>query len=203
MPIPAFDLISSVLPPHRGNPAEPADHSPYECTVLEFCRHFATSPERRAILEGFLKLRQRLLSLNVTGFQWLDGSFLEDVEAHSGRAPRDIDIVTFISTPLGATDFDMLAVSNPWLLDHAHIKTTHRVDHFIVHLGWDPRGLINLSRYWYGLFSHRRDGTWKGMLCVELSNPSDDAGPLRPLELRYERSGISQLSRGATRSTAS
>ncbi|MDA1231040.1 MAG: hypothetical protein O2856_09720 [Planctomycetota bacterium] len=30
----------------------------------------------------------------MTGFQWLDGSFLEDIELGDGRPPRDLDVVT-------------------------------------------------------------------------------------------------------------
>jgi hypothetical protein len=53
MPIPAFDGILNVLPPHLGDPRNPADHSPYPCTRLELCGRFGTSAERRTILTGF------------------------------------------------------------------------------------------------------------------------------------------------------
>lgn len=175
MPIPPFDSISSVLPPHLGNPALGTHHSPYECTVLELCQRFAVSPRRLEILHGYLALREQLFSLSISGFQWLDGSFVEDVETHSGRPPGDIDVVTFTSNPSTKTEMNTLLAANRWLIDRAGIKATHHVDHFIVPLGIDPRLLINLSRYWYGLFSHRRDSTWKGMLSVELSDPAEDA----------------------------
>jgi hypothetical protein len=31
-----------------------------------------------------------------------------------------------------------------------------------------------MTRYWIGLFSHRRDGIWKGMLRMELNTAADD-----------------------------
>jgi hypothetical protein len=61
------------------------------------------------------------------------------------------------------------------LRDRNHVKGMYSVDHFLVPLGSAPRLLVGQSRYWYGLFSHRRDGVWKGMLTVELMDPSEDA----------------------------
>lgn len=31
----------------------------------------------------------------VKGFQWLDSSFLENIEAAESRPPRDLDVLTF------------------------------------------------------------------------------------------------------------
>lgn len=89
MPIPAFDSILNVLPPHLGDPRDPTHLSPYPCTMGDLCGRFA--------------------------------------------------------------------------------------DHFLVPLGSAPRVLVDLSKYWYGLFSHRRDRVWKGMLAVALADRSDDA----------------------------
>jgi len=175
MPIPAFDGIHNVLPPHLGNPRDPGDHSPYPCTMVELCGRFATSAKRRTILAGFLSLRDQLFNLGLKGFQWLDGSFLEDIEAQASRNPGDIDVVTFVAEPIDLNDLAALTTSNTWLLDRDHTKANYHVDHFLVPMGSAPRILIELSRYWYGLFSHRRDGVWKGMLMVDLSNPDDDA----------------------------
>jgi hypothetical protein len=124
---------------------------------------------------GFLTLRDLLFDLGIKGFQWLDGSFLEDIEAQASRDPGDIDVVTFVADPLDLHALATLINSNLWLLDQNHTKTNYRVDHFLVPLGSAPRNLIELTRYWYGLFSHRRDGVWKGMLKVDLSDPIDDA----------------------------
>jgi hypothetical protein len=76
MPIPVFDTILNILPPHLGNPTDISHLSPYGCTVNEVCDRFATSPARKAILEGFLNLRVECYSRGIRGFQWLAGSFL-------------------------------------------------------------------------------------------------------------------------------
>src|SRR5258707_13269006 len=95
MPIPPFDS-NSVLPPHLGDPRLSNEISPYPCSSLELCDRFATSPDRVRILDGFLRLRALLRDHGMTdGFQWVDGSFLEDVENAEHRPPGDIDVVTF------------------------------------------------------------------------------------------------------------
>jgi hypothetical protein len=59
---------------------------------------FGNSPERIAILDGLLSYRLALTTAGmVDGFQWLDGSFTEDVETLQRRSPNDIDVVTIAS----------------------------------------------------------------------------------------------------------
>jgi len=173
MPIPAFDAIYNTLPPHLGDPRKRADMSPYPTTASELCRRFATSPERKCILQGFLALREELISRGITGFQWIDGSFLEEIELTEGRPPGDIDIVTFVEVP-----DDPVVVADKLrapidLLDGAFVKSTYYADHFIVALSSAPRLVVDSTRYWFGLFSHRRDGLWKGMLTVPLIDIAD------------------------------
>ncbi len=174
MPIPPFDNILNILPPHLGDPRKPADLSPYPCTVQELCVRFATSAKRKTILEGFLDLRAALLTLGVRGFQWLDGSLLEDIETLESRDPKDIDVVTFVASPDDSAKLRAAINAKPELLSRRHVKGTFLVDHFLVSLGCPPRELVDQARYWYGLFSHRRGGVWKGMLVVELASPADD-----------------------------
>ncbi|HEX9784266.1 MAG TPA: hypothetical protein VGA56_16255 [Opitutaceae bacterium] len=33
---------------------------------------------------------------------------------------------------------------------------------------------VEWTRSWTGLFSHRRDGIWKGMLRIDLNTPAED-----------------------------
>ncbi|HWG46882.1 MAG TPA: hypothetical protein VN688_29235 [Gemmataceae bacterium] len=174
MPIPAFDDILNILPPHLGDPRQRADLSPFSCTVAELCTRFATTAKRKAILDGFLNLRAELFTLDIRGFQWLGGSFLEDIEAQERRDPGDIDAVTFVADPENPAALSAKLVTKPELLSHAHIKGTYSVDHYWLSLGSQPVFLVDLTRYWYGLFSHRRDRVWKGMLVVELADKSDD-----------------------------
>ena len=175
VPIPPFDTILNVLPPHLGDPRLPSDLSPYPCTVVELCNRFATSPKRKSILEGFLNFRQELFNLNLTGFQWIDGSFLEDIEAQEGRDPGDIDVVSFTDSTMDLPALKThIASSNPHLLQRAHVKATYFVDHFLMPLGSLPVEIVDQTRYWYGLFSHRRDRLWKGMLVIKLVDSADD-----------------------------
>lgn len=173
MPIPSFDSIVNVLPPHLGDPRSPSDLSPYACTVDEICARFNSSAERLEILRGFLALRSKLFSLGIGGFHWIDGSFCEDIEAQEGRAPLDIDVVTFVAQP--TTPLDLANILRPeGLLDRGAVKATYHVDHFVVSLGSSPALLVDHSRYWCGLFSHRRDRVWKGMLRLEMTDRTAD-----------------------------
>ncbi len=58
-PIPPFDH-NLVLPPHLGSPTLASELSPYPCSTVDLCRRFGFSPERRAILAGFLDFRENL-----------------------------------------------------------------------------------------------------------------------------------------------
>jgi hypothetical protein len=152
------------------------------------CRKFATTEERRAILRGWLQFRQRLIALGVAdGFQWLDGSFLEDIENSESRAPRDLDIITFYVNPAAHnpnTFLALLCAHLPEFVDRDAAKRNYRLDHFPVTLTAAPAAVVEHTRYWTGLFSHRRDGVWKGMLRVELNTPTVDtaaAAILQPI----------------------
>ena len=111
-----------ILPP--TNPQSPTgiDRSPYAISLMDLVLRFAKTPERIGILEGFLSFRQAMHRLGlVRGFQWVDGSFLENIELIEGRTPHDIDIVTFFYIPEGMTQESYcgkqrLGVSiSPWM----------------------------------------------------------------------------------------
>lgn len=178
MPIPSFDGILNILPPHLGKDGRVEDLSPYRCTMPEVCERFATSQRRVQILRGVLGLRERLRGMAPDdGFQWIDGSFVEDIEVQENRDPGDADVVTFCRVDHATLD--------PQLLDRKHTKATYHVDHFLVPLNAHPVSLVDQTKYWYGLFSHRRDRTWKGMLQVALSKTDDDVA-LRILERGHD-----------------
>lgn len=169
MPIPAFDSILNVLPPHLGSPTERLLCSPYNCTMLEVCERFGHSVARIEILRGVLSLRSQMQLL---GFQWFDGSFVEDIESQENRDPGDADVVTFVD----ADSTSLASAINAYdqrLLDRDFVSASYRADHFWIPLKAAPIALVDNVRYWYGLFSHRRDQMWKGMLRVPLS-PNDD-----------------------------
>jgi len=172
--IPAWSN-AGVLPPIRPNaPGSSPDRSPYVVDLAVLFDRFATSPERIAILDGLLRFRADLHVAGITsGFQWLDGSFLEQVEALEGRPPRDMDVVTFFALPQGLDQLSLLQ-RHPKLFDQKHVKTTYKMDAYFIVLGqptneWQVRNIA----YWYSLWSHRRDGLWKGFVQVDL-DPSQD-----------------------------
>jgi hypothetical protein len=176
MPIPPYDGILNVLPPHLGDPRNPTDLSPYSCSIVEFCDHFGTTNERVKILKGFLNLREQLLGLGIAGFQWIGGSFVEDIENQEGRPPGDVDAVTFAAQPANSADLNAIFATRPELLDPNQTKRDFRVDHYLVPLSSPPDVIVDHTRYWCGLFSHRRDREWKGMLvAVLLGGPDEQA----------------------------
>jgi hypothetical protein len=132
---------------------------------------FGGSNERVSILDGWIRHRAQLRSLGFQGFQWLNGSFLENKE------PRDLDVVTFLSRPVRVTveQLSALLQANLALFDRVQLKQSYLLDAFFVDLNGSPETIVNVSRYYFGLFSHRReDELWKGMLQVSLDNPADD-----------------------------
>ncbi len=173
MPLPKFDG-NGVLPPTTGSPTNPTNLSPYPGTPWEFGERFGSTPERRLILMGWLELRRLLRQAGfTTAFQWVDGSFLEDVENTQQRAPRDLDVITFFSPP--APEFGTrVAASHPVLVDHKQTKIQFLCDHYFVNLAAHPINTVDMTAYWYGLFSHRRDGVWKGLLKIEFGAQADD-----------------------------
>ena len=182
MAIPAFDGILNILPPHQGDPRNPAELSPFPCTIYEIVDRFGFSPQRKTILEGFLDLRLKLLALGLKAVQWIDGSFLEDIESQESRPPGDIDVVTFALSTLALADLhQLISASDPFLLSPKHVKSTFKVDHFLIPLASDPWQLVEHSTYFYGLFSHRRDRMWKGMLKVGMLDIAEDQAALAHL----------------------
>jgi hypothetical protein len=109
----------------------------------------------------------------LAGFQWLDGSFLEAVEAEENRPPKNLDIVTFY-LPTDASFNPRVAGGFPVLLDRSQVKMTFRLDHYFIDMARHPVLTVESTRYWTGLFSHRRDGVWKGMPRIDLNTPVDD-----------------------------
>jgi hypothetical protein len=179
-PIPDFNY-NLVLPPYVGKPTRKEDLSPYKCTSSELCERFATSPDRIKILKGFLSFRERLQVHGlILGYQWLDGSFLEDVELREFRPPNDLDVVTIYwnyDLPFQEELMNMF----PEFVDSDLSKKNYLLDHYPFDAGESPEIAVDYSRYWIQLFSHNRDSVWKGMLQIDLNTASDDAAALNLL----------------------
>lgn len=166
--IPAWTSLGLLPPIDPELPTSP-QRSPYSVTLLDVVMRFATSPERRRVLTGFLNYRAALHQVGIcAGFQWLDGSFLEDVETLERRPPRDLDVVTFLHSPANFATADLTA------LDRDNAKAQFQVDAYFVELDEvPPDRLVHQSAYWYSMWSHRRDQAWKGFLQIDLA-ASDD-----------------------------
>lgn len=165
-----------VLPPIRpAATGSSPDRSPYVVDLPSLVDRFGTSLDRKRILNGMLSFRAALHGAGIqSGFQWLDGSFLEHVEVLEGRPPRDIDVVTFFELPAGRTQA-ALSQQFPALFDPTATKNSYHVDAYFVQLG-QPTGQpqVKTVAYWYSMWSHRRSGLWKGFVQVSL-DPAQDA----------------------------
>lgn len=176
IPIPDWNAFG-VLPPAQGGPTA-AGRSPYTVSLTDMVLHFSASPARCAILDGFLRYRSALHAAGLTtGFQWVNGSFVENVEEQEGRPPNDIDVVTFYHLPVGSTQAALAAAHRDvFIFDLAskqRLKTTYRVDAYMESLGRAPEKLVERSWYWYSMWAHRRNDQWKGYLQVDLSPAHD------------------------------
>jgi len=181
---PPFDIppfnISGVLPPFLGpTPIEQALMCPYETTLAKIATNLCKSDERKEILRGLLAYRQQLAAIGfTTGFQWLSGSFMEDIETLETRPPNDVDVVTFTTMPPAvktATDWAAFHAAHPDELDSQRAKAKYKCDAYFVDVRFGPNYIIDQTRYWFGLFSHRRNGIWKGLLQIPLVVTQDDA----------------------------
>ena len=166
-----------VLPPiFPGESGLSFHRSPYVVEPLDVVLRYSTTAERCAILDGWLRYRQALYDAGIeTGFQWLDGSFLEDVESGQGRPPNDVDLVTFFEMPKSATQ-EYLFNRNPNLFDSTISKQQFQVDAYAVPLGGPADAqLVKSISYWYSMWSHRRrDLAWKGFVQVKLDSMKDE-----------------------------
>lgn len=174
MPIPPF-THEGILPPFIGaqGPGGSSEQmTPYKVSSVEVAHTFGTDDNRREILRGWLQHRTLLRSLGFThGFQWVDGSFVEQ------KTPNDIDVVSFVwvANRFDPNEFNALCVRHPDAFVRQIVKSTYRVDQQICDFAGDPESIVGVTRYFLGLFSHRRDDNlWKGMLEIRLDSEADD-----------------------------
>ncbi|KAI3589781.1 hypothetical protein D9X30_5364 [Cupriavidus sp. U2] len=170
VPIPAWN-DARVLPPVTGPHPGSMERSPYHVSLVALVERFATSSHRCRLLQGLLAFRKALHEAGIcNGFQWIDGSFSEDIESLEWRPPRDIDVVTFLE------DHAEVHGKLPGhLLDQQFVKRHFMVDGYWVDSSISMRDLICLSTYWYSLWSHRRSLQWKGFLEIDLDPALDES----------------------------
>jgi len=175
---------SGVLPPFlpTAGPTQSAAMAPYKASLTEVVARFATTPERIDIIRGFLGYRQLLHNAGIVdGFQWINGSYVENCEQYRGKPPSDIDVVTFAERPVNFTDdtlwIQFVARNRNNLFDRNSIKQNYRCDSFYEDLSLPNKVLVSRARYWFGLFSHQRTTyLWKGLLVIPLQ--ADDQAAL-------------------------
>jgi len=117
----------------------------------------------------------------VAGIQFLDGSFVEDVERHSGREPGDIDVFSLLSIPQRYVQSP--ATWNPdgftfWageIQNQPLNKSRFELDTYAVLIEDMPFvHLVKDVMYWYSLFSHQKlSFAWKGFVAVLLDQGQD------------------------------
>lgn len=158
--------------------------SPYEMGIVNFIDAFALTPARVKILKGFLNFRIALANVGVTdGFQWIDGSFTENIEQNEGRPPNDVDVVTFFSFQPHDND-SIVFQRNPKIFDQIDVKSKYLVDSYIEVLDVPGQQLVSRTVYWYSMWSHKRDLSWKGFIQVPLS-PSLDIVAMSILDSKF------------------
>lgn len=173
-----------LLPPVLPGPGAhlPQNRSPYPAAVSELVERFGGSLDRVIILQGFFDYRAALYAAGVTeGFQWVNGSFVEDVERLERRPPNDLDVVTFFYPP------NPRPAGFARLFDNAQMKADFLVDAYGVMLGalLHPQRAREIS-YWHSMWSFRRDGVGRGFLQVALS-PNEDAIAVDELNRKAQR----------------
>jgi hypothetical protein len=139
---------------------------------------FGTSAERAEILNGLLDYREALRAIGLgNGYQWLGGSFVEDVEANRSRPPKDIDLVTIsYRPPIDSNAWEQVVHANSGLFNPMVTSQMYKCDAYFVDLNIPPHLIVSDTTYWFGLFSHQRDTSlWKGMLRVPLLSDDDQA----------------------------
>lgn len=180
---------SGVLPPFTGaSPELAGSMSPYHATMGEVADQLCATPDRAKLLRGLLALRAELHALGIVdGYQWLDGSFCEDVEKNRGRPPGDIDVVTLLLRPapvIADPDWQQFCAANQRILDSNSTKALFSCDAFYIDAGYAALLVADQVTYWFGLFTHQRVSyQWKGILQIPLM--SDDTVAMNLLDQKF------------------
>ena len=187
--IPDWDY-DGVLPANDAHDQTSANRAPYAVSLIDLIVRFGDTQHRRSLLRGLLDFRGHLHRTGlIRGFQWINGSFVENVEERRSRPPNDIDLVTFFYIPDQFSAEDLLQIF-PSLFDRASLKTGYAVDAYYVQLNQTTsEEIINESTYWYSLWSHTRGGKWKGYLQIDLAGYEDPHAVLHLDQLDREEGG--------------
>ena len=187
--IPDWDS-DSVLPANVVDGPTSAVRSPYTVSLFDLIARFGNTQPRRRLLRGLLDFRVELHKAGlIRGFQWINGSFAENVEERYDRPPNDIDLVTFFYIP-DEYSAEMLVRNFCSLFDQINLKNDYAVDAYYVSLNQaTAEEIINISIYWYSLWSHTRGGKWKGYLQIDLAGYDDEQARLQLDQLDKDKGG--------------
>lgn len=112
---------------------------------------------------------------------------MEDIEGRESRDPKDVDIVTFYELPenLGETDSNQLLD----LFDPEKTRDDYGVDARGIQLRVAlTKETVEYISYWHTMWTHRTDGTWKGVVEVDLDSRQDTAAR-QILDARIDQRG--------------
>lgn len=184
LPVPSFGW-NGLIPPFTGNGPARGVQSPYWVSMVDMAAALGTSNWRRGLLQNLLTYRGILYAEGYqAGFQFVDGSFVENVEALQGREPGDIDVLSFLEKPpkyIGNSHAWLSAGMDFWNLEIADWQRNKTRFHLDTYATLIEDALVEDIMYWHGLFSHQRATyNWKGYLRVAL-DPADDAAALTVL----------------------
>jgi hypothetical protein len=178
MSIPDFADHGGLPPFINGHPTIPNARSPFEATMQELVNRFCTTNDRAKLLKGLNEYRKHLYSGGfVVGSQWIDGSFVENIEKISQRSPNDIDIVTLYHRPIKykinphswSADYPN-HLRNRFFDTHS-MKQVYHCDTYDIDLDAGPKSIVRNSTYWFGLFSDMRgNGVKKGIVEIPLAS---------------------------------
>lgn len=180
-----------VIPPMDPRDPTSFDRSPYKATLIDVAAKFGGSEGRRRLLSGLLDFRAVLHAAGlVRGFQWVNGSFVENVESSQGRAPGDIDVVTFFYVPEGHTE-ESVARGFPELFEPSALKRIFGVDAYPVAIDLNNvKMIVDHATYWYSLWGHTREGLWKGFVEVDLDPGEDESARAALVDMNDEDGGL-------------
>jgi hypothetical protein len=176
--------MRGLLPPFAGTDPTTLARSPFLATMGELVAQLGGTPERRQLLRNLIAYRALLSGDGYnTGLQFIDGSFVEDIERSENRAPRDIDVFSLVDIPPKyLADRTLWSASglqfwNTEIADRNKNKSRFALDTYALLFQELPAiGLISGVIYWYSLFSHQRTTlAWKGFVALLLDPQGDQA----------------------------
>ena len=173
--IPEWDR-RGFLPAFTGDPKQALSHPPYLVSLTDFVRRFGSTDRRRDILGGFLDYRAALHNAGlVSGFQWVNGSFIANTAQTGNREPNDIDVVTFYHLPDGSTQESLYAEFHP-VFDNGAVLERYSTDTSAICLDSENMFyLLKVAAFWHTIWSHTKHGRRKGYVALSLSNDMDPA----------------------------